>query len=103
MVANISTRGSSEGLLAVLVVALLWATLSKRILLAGTLLGFGVHLKIYPFIYAASIFWWLESPTRPNRALRGEQVLALINRDRIKLATSSFVAFMACNVAMYQL
>lgn len=104
MVANISTRGSSEGLLAVLVVALLWATLSRRIILAGALLGFGVHLKIYPFIYAASIFWWLESrhKTLPDATLT-EKALALINRDRIYLAVSSFVTFMACNLVMYHM
>lgn len=104
MVANISTRGSSEGLLAVLVVALLWATLSRRFVLAGALLGFGVHLKIYPFIYAASIFWWLESPDRKssNSSLTA-WALALINRERMHLAISSFVTFMACNLVMYQM
>ncbi|CZT25388.1 related to mannosyltransferase [Ramularia collo-cygni] len=103
MVANISTRGSSEGLLAVLVVAMLWATLSKRIILAGSLLGFGVHLKIYPFFYAASMFTWLESPTTLHEASLTRRVLALINRDRIKLVISSFVAFMVCNIAMFYL
>ena len=62
MVATISTRGSSEGLLAVMVVALLWAVTRRRIVLAGMLLGLSVHLKIYPFIYGASIVWSLESP-----------------------------------------
>lgn len=103
MVANISTRGSSEGILAALVVALLWATLSRKILLAGCLLGFGVHLKIYPFIYAASIFWWLAGPPKPRKTSWTEQALALINRDRIFLVTSSFLTFMACNLAMYHL
>ncbi|KAL4907706.1 hypothetical protein BDW74DRAFT_147997 [Aspergillus multicolor] len=60
MVANISTRGSSEGLLGVLVVALLWAVLNRRIYLAGVLLGLGVHFKIYPFIYGVSMLWWLD-------------------------------------------
>ncbi|TAQ91150.1 hypothetical protein B7494_g506 [Chlorociboria aeruginascens] len=60
MVATISTRGSSEGLLGVMVVALLWAITQKRMLLAGVLLGFGVHFKIYPFIYAPSIMWALD-------------------------------------------
>lgn len=60
MVANISTRGSSEGLLGVLVIALLWAVLNRRIYLAGILLGLGVHFKIYPFIYGVSTLWWLE-------------------------------------------
>ncbi|KAL4945581.1 hypothetical protein BDV06DRAFT_184318 [Aspergillus oleicola] len=60
MVANISTRGSSEGLLSLLVVALLWAVLGRRVTLAGLLLGLGVHFKIYPFVYGVSILWWLD-------------------------------------------
>ncbi|KAL4790182.1 PIG-M-domain-containing protein [Aspergillus venezuelensis] len=60
MVANISTRGSSEGLLSLLVVALLWAVLGRRVYLAGVLLGVGVHFKIYPFVYGVSILWWLD-------------------------------------------
>lgn len=106
MVANISTRGSSEGLLAVLVVAMLWAALSKRILLAGSLLGLSVHFKIYPFIYAASIFWWLGCPEKPNSRglpLLLHKLVALVNRDRILLITSSLAAFMACNVIMYHM
>ncbi len=65
MVATISTRGSSEGLLGVIVVALLWAVLSRRIVLSGVLLGLAVHFKIYPFIYGISIIWYLEPPSSP--------------------------------------
>ncbi|KAI9872675.1 MAG: GPI mannosyltransferase 1, partial [Pleopsidium flavum] len=60
MVATISTRGSSEGLLGVMVMALLWAVMQRRIKTAGVLLGLAVHFKIYPFIYAPSIVWWLD-------------------------------------------
>lgn len=106
MVANISTRGSSEGLLAVLVVAMLWAALSKRVLLAGSLLGCSVHFKIYPFIYAASVFWWLGNSAKPSShklPLLAEKLMALFNRDRLCLVISSFTTFMACNIAMYHL
>jgi phosphatidylinositol glycan class M len=97
MVANISTRGSSEGLVVVIVIALLWAALQKRILLAGCLLGFGVHLKIYPFIYAASIFWWLDrSPKQDVSLLR-----RLMSYDRVALAVSSFLTFMTLNGVMF--
>ncbi|KAI9706703.1 MAG: GPI mannosyltransferase 1 [Candelina mexicana] len=60
MVAAISTRGSSESLLAVMVLGLLWAVLKRRVWLAGGLLGLSVHFKIYPFIYGASIMWYLD-------------------------------------------
>jgi phosphatidylinositol glycan class M len=97
MVANISTRGSSEGLVVVVVIALLWAALSKHVLLAGCLLGFGVHLKIYPFIYAASIFWWLGNDAKHSASLLSR----LLSYERVVLALSSFLTFMILNGVMY--
>lgn len=73
MVATISTRGSSEGLLAVLVVALLWATLARRATLAAVLLGVGVHVKIYPFIYAPAIVWWMDAENGDAQSRDGEK------------------------------
>ncbi|KAF2625898.1 glycosyltransferase family 50 protein [Macroventuria anomochaeta] len=112
MVATISTRGSSEGLLGVFVTALLWAVLAKKMVLAGLLLGFAVHFKIYPFIYAASIVWWLDE-MKTGRAesdvksrVQGstlDQLLAFINLQRIKLAVASIVTFAILNAGMYQI
>lgn len=99
MVANISTRGSSEGLVVVFVVALLWAALQRHVLLAGCLLGFGVHLKIYPFIYATSIFWWLESDVAAKQDV--SLLRRLLNQERITLALSSFFTFMILNGVMF--
>ena len=106
MVANISTRGSCEGLLAALVVVLLWAVLNKHIALAGVLLGLAVHFKIYPFIYAGSIFWWLGR--EDGKAMKSDlsftqRVAVLMNRDRIILAACSFVTFMGLNGVMYSM
>ncbi|KAF1838806.1 hypothetical protein BDW02DRAFT_564655 [Decorospora gaudefroyi] len=109
MVATISTRGSSEGLLGVFVTALLWAVLAKRMPLAGFLLGFAVHFKIYPFIYAASIIWWLDDtqtgsntgskPKRSKSLL--DQARTFLNPQRVSLAIYSLVTFVALNLAMY--
>lgn len=105
MVATISTRGSSEGLLAVMVVAMLWAVMQKRIVLAGLLLGLGVHFKIYPFIYAPSIVWWLddehlEKPRTKTMTLM-DKVKAMCSTERITLAVTSLSIFMVLNGAMY--
>jgi phosphatidylinositol glycan class M len=48
----ISARGSSESLLLVLVLWTLLLVKEKRIVWAGILFGFSVHLKLYPIIYA---------------------------------------------------
>jgi phosphatidylinositol glycan class M len=96
MVANISTRGSSEGLLAVIVVAILWAAENRHARLAGCLLGLGVHFKIYPFVYAISLFWWMD----------GKQAGSwrdIVNRKRIQLVLCSFITFSLLNMLMFKL
>ncbi|CAO2657495.1 Nn.00g036210.m01.CDS01 [Neocucurbitaria sp. VM-36] len=109
MVATISTRGSSEGLLGVFVTALLWAVLAKRTAIAGFLLGFAVHFKIYPFIYAASIVWWLDND-RVGQQREGklraspslfDQILAFLNPHRMTLAIYSLLTFIGLNLVMY--
>lgn len=102
MVANISTRGSSEGLLCVLVMSLLWAFETDRMPLAGILLGAAVHFKIYPFIYGASMLWALPS-TRPwtvNTALIHRMVDFMTNK-RLSLILYSIGTFASLNTLMY--
>ncbi|KAH6675376.1 GPI mannosyltransferase [Plectosphaerella plurivora] len=107
MVATISTRGSSEGLLGVLVMALLWAVLGRRITLAGVILGFSVHFKIYPFIYAPAIVWWLDDEnlgkSRAQARSFADAVVAFVNPARVKLAVVSLATFMGLNVLMYSI
>jgi phosphatidylinositol glycan class M len=121
MVATISTRGSSEGLLGVLVMALLWAVLSRKVSLAGFLLGFGVHFKIYPFIYAPAIIWWMDEDRFVHlRKVKGKKVrwqagTAAPSMDlwtaiwhfptpeRIKLAVISLGTFLGLNILMLSL
>lgn len=106
MVATISTRGSSEGILAVMVVALLWAVMQRRVVLTGLLLGIGVHFKIYPFIYAPSIVWWLDDEhlgqgvsRRPTSLMDG--VKRLLSPARLKVAIIALATFFALNYAMF--
>ncbi|KAJ5658910.1 hypothetical protein N7507_005361 [Penicillium longicatenatum] len=105
MVANISTRGSSEGLLGVLVAALLWATLTRKAVLAGSILGLAVHFKIYPFIYGISILWWWDAeldgaiPARDISWL--SQVLRFITPSRVKLTLAALITFTVLNLVMY--
>lgn len=104
MVANISTRGSSEGLLGVLVAALLWATLTKKPVLAGFILGLAVHFKIYPFIYGISIFWWWDAD-RDGSVTAGSDLLSkalrFLTPSRVKLTVTALASFMALNLVMY--
>jgi phosphatidylinositol glycan class M len=107
MVATISTRGSSEGLLGVMVIGLLWAITQKKIALAGILLGLGVHLKIYPFIYAPSIIWWLDEEHIELGGFSASgkpffsKLRRFLNGPRILLTMMSLLTFMSLNAVMY--
>jgi phosphatidylinositol glycan class M len=105
MVANISTRGSSEALLAVMVTALLWSIIRSQIVLAGLLLGLSVHFKIYPFIYALSLLLYLQAP--PAKAGQPFSPIAwaqrFLNRPCLTLGAASLTTFLALNALMYAL
>jgi phosphatidylinositol glycan class M len=112
MVATISTRGSSEGLLGVLVAALLCAALEQRVLLAGALLGLGVHFKIYPFVYAPAIVWWMDAERMSGEsegrkpelgATWTSKISAFFTAERILFGASSLVVFLGLNAAMYMM
>jgi phosphatidylinositol glycan class M len=105
MVATISTRGSSEGLLGVMVIALVWAVLNRHTILAGFLLGFGVHFKIYPFIYAPSIIWFFAPKNSSNNRSISlfNQIFNFITLDRIKITAVSLLTFLGFNAWMYTL
>lgn len=109
MVATISTRGSSEGLLGIMVMALLWAVLNRRIVLAGVILGLAVHFKIYPFIYAPSIVWWLDDEhignlTEGKKSKEADLITRMkefLNQERVTLAVMSLATFISLNLLMY--
>jgi len=103
MVANISTRGSSEGLLAVIVVGMLWAVQTGRVRLGGCLLGLGVHFKIYPFVYAVSMVWWLDRSKAGSWDGSGGMFGGFVNRKRVQLALYSFLTFSVLNMVMFRL
>lgn len=110
MVAVISTRGSSEGLLAAIVLALLWTVLENHLTLAGMLLGIGVHFKIYPFIYGPSILWMLDEGRKEYLLPRELSISGIsswigsfVNHSRIKVLFSSLATFVALNFTMYSI
>ncbi|KYK57575.1 glycosyltransferase family 50 [Drechmeria coniospora] len=108
MVATISTRGSSEGLLGVLTMALLWAVEARRVTIAAVVLGLAVHFKIYPFIYGPAILWWMDEehlgkPSRPASTSFAEAVVRFCSPERKRLVVISLATFFALNFLMYSM
>ncbi|KAF4340894.1 GPI mannosyltransferase 1 [Fusarium beomiforme] len=110
MVATISTRGSSEGLLGVLTMGLLWAVERRRLSLAAIILGLSVHFKIYPFIYAPAIIWWMDDArlgkeTKPasRPSSYKEAVSNFFTPERLKFGLLSLITFMILNLIMFSI
>ena len=102
MVANISTRGSSEGLLCAMVMATLYAFETRYTTLAGALLGLCVHFKIYPFIYGVSMFWASKSKPIPAPNFADlSSMSTFFNKARVQLLISSLTVFITVNMVMY--
>jgi phosphatidylinositol glycan class M len=99
LVANISTRGSAESILGVLVLATAYTLLTKRLTLSALLFGLAVHVKIYPIIYAWPIWLFLD-----NRFLYGSAAKTpFITRPRLTYGFTAATVFLGLNVWMYAL
>lgn len=103
MVAVISTRGNCEGLLGAMAVAMLYAIEFNHVAVAGLLLGLAVHFKVYPLIYAPSVFWALRSQGTPGGNWTTAGILDLFNRQRLIFAFVSLAAFTSLSALMFHI
>jgi phosphatidylinositol glycan class M len=94
IIANISTRGSAEAILGILVVSVLSLAERRRWDSAAIIFGLAVHFKIYPIIYSSSLYAAISAR---------EQSRAWICKAHIRFGVISLGMFMALNVAMYLL
>ncbi|MBW0476169.1 hypothetical protein O181_015884 [Austropuccinia psidii MF-1] len=96
-VINISTRGSSEALLGLVVVGFLYLSERKRWDSAAALLGLAVHLKLYPGIYGATV-WSRLASDNPSRSS-----WLSVNAAQFRFGLISLITFSSLNVLMYLL
>ena len=102
MVANISTRGSSEGLLCALVLLILYTFTTSSPTLSGMLLGLAVHFKIYPFIYGPAFLLALRKPLAAGATM--PQVFNhVVSTARTNFTVAALATFTALNILMFQL
>ena len=93
IIANISTRGSAESVLGVLVVSVLALAERKRWDAAAIAFGLAVHFKIFPIIYGSSLLVAIGA-SRDGR---------WISSAHVRFALLSFGSFMALNGVMIAL
>ncbi|KAG8188230.1 hypothetical protein JTE90_021251 [Oedothorax gibbosus] len=86
--AVLSTRGSCESLVTLLVLTCVWLVQGQRPVLAGLVFGLAVHFKIYPCIYAASLYFALT----PGYERRSTGLTLLLRPSRRKVAFAAAAA-----------
>ena len=113
----ISTRGNAEGLLGFMTSLIILLVQRGKPLQTGLLLGFAVHFKIYPFIYAPTILLALDSqydhlvfPRSEVKAYGSHQpsthtggLLQYLNKSRILFSIGAAIGFLASTAWMYHL
>ncbi|KAG0143949.1 hypothetical protein CROQUDRAFT_672645 [Cronartium quercuum f. sp. fusiforme G11] len=100
IIANISTRGSSEAILGVMVISCLYLSEREKWTTAAMMLGLAVHFKIYPLIYGASI-WTRLGADRTSRSI-GYGIFS-VNWMQFRFSLIAIGTLFALNGIMYLL
>ena len=58
---NLSTRGSNDNLISLLVFIAIYYLLKKQYVLSGIFYGLSVHFKIYPIIYSIALYLFIDA------------------------------------------
>lgn len=88
-VANISTRGSAESLLGLIILMFMFLLQQDRLDVSAIVFGLAVHFKLYPIIYAPTILAYLATPSH------------WLNLKQVRFGVISFASLMSLNIAMY--
>ncbi|KAI5965770.1 GPI14 [Candida pseudojiufengensis] len=97
MVITISTRGSSESVLTVMIMSSLYYLINDKIKLSAFWFGLAVHFKIYPIIYLPSIALYLSK----SGSIVNLPILKLTTYKNLQFISFTIVAFLSLNGISY--
>ena len=97
LVFSISTRGSSESIVSLLVLLTLYAALKRRWNAAAVLLGLSTHWKIYPVIYGVACLGVIGTEKKENMSSWRKYV----NLDTVKFGLVSTGTFLVLGGVCY--
>ncbi|KAL6451960.1 GPI14 GPI mannosyltransferase 1 [Candida maltosa Xu316] len=99
MVITISTRGSAESVLTVMIMLSLYYLLDKQcVILSAFWLGLSIHFKIYPIIYLPSILYYLSTQSSP---FINFPIINLINKKNLTYLIVTTITLAAINYLMF--
>lgn len=99
--ANISTRGSAESLLGLMVIATLYCALHKKWNACAVFLGLSIHWKIYPIIYMSSLIPLVGAEFDSHSTGIQYWLKWCTNRHRLAFVAMTSLSFTALSTLMY--
>ena len=96
---TMSTRGSNDNIITLLVFLSIYFLLKKRYITAGIIYGFSVHFKIYPIIYSFVFFLFIDCDKKA--ILEGRQSLWKTISEPSKLFTWNRMVFTFVSAATF--
>lgn len=100
MVITISTRGSSESVLTVMIMMAFYLAMNNYMVFAGIWMGAAIHFKLYPIIYVPSVMLYLA---KHNKGFFPKvPIVKWINLRNCMFAIACGITLVVLNVAMYQ-
>ncbi|KAH8106789.1 glycosyltransferase family 50 protein [Cristinia sonorae] len=100
LVFSISTRGSSESVLSLLVLLTLYFALKGKWTRTAILLGISTHWKIYPFVYGVACLGVIGSERGAAKGWKG-YVGSVVNGRTVRFGLVSAATFVGLGVLMY--
>lgn len=101
MVITISTRGSSESVLTVMIMASLYFLYTNHQILSAGLLGLAIHFKLYPVIYLPSVLLYLTTGGS-NKPIINLPLVKLINWSNIRYLLVALMSLFTLNAFMFK-
>lgn len=98
MVITISTRGSSESVLTLMIMAFLYFLFTRKLGISAVFLGLAIHFKMYPIIYLPSVLLYVAKFGKP---VVNKPILRYVTSVNILYGVVTMVTVAVLNILMY--
>lgn len=95
----ISTRGSADSFITLLVLSTLLCLVNQNYALSGIIFGLVIHCKIYPVIFSLGLYLFLSGPVKSRWSF---QTWSPFNTKRLTFFISALFSFTLLTYAYYQ-
>ena len=108
MIVAMSTRGSNDNIISLLVVTCVYLVLKRRYIWGGFFLGLSIHFKIYPIIYSFVLYFFIDCD-RALIAQGGSPLRAIVSKkgfftkNRLIFTCMTIITLLSLTAVFYKM